>query len=62
VPVVASLLAVATLGGRVDSLAKDAVRLRDAGATELRFYHAGLASGSDLRAIRSAAHAWNEDT
>ncbi len=60
VPVVASLLAVANMGGRVDSLAKDAVRLRDAGASELRFYHAGLASGSDLRAIRSATTAWNE--
>lgn len=58
--VVASLLAVATMGGRVENLAKDAVRLRDAGATELRFYHAGLASGSDRRAIRAACAAWNE--
>ncbi len=58
-PVVASLLAVAGLGGRVGDLAKDAVTLREAGATELRFYHAGLASGSDLRAIRSAIAAWN---
>jgi hypothetical protein len=48
------------MGGRIDSLAKDAVRLHDAGASELRFYHAGLASGSDLRAIRSATTAWNE--
>lgn len=59
-PVVASLQAVANLGGRVDSLANDAVRLRDAGASELRFYHAGLATGSDLRAMRSATRAWNE--
>lgn len=60
VPVAASLLAVAGMGGRVGELAADAVRLRDAGATELRFYHAGLASGSDLRAIRSAVTAWNK--
>ncbi len=59
VPVVASLLAVSSMGGRADDLAKDAVTLREAGATELRFYHAGLASGSDLRAIRSATAAWN---
>jgi hypothetical protein len=62
VPVVASLLAVANMGGRVDSLAKDAVRLRDAGASELRFYHAGLASAGDLNAIRSATTAWNEES
>jgi hypothetical protein len=57
-PVVASLLAVSNLGGRPESLAKDAVTLREAGASELRFYHAGLASGADLRAIRTATQAW----
>lgn len=57
-PVVASLLAVANLGGRVGDLSADAVRLRAAGADELRFYHAGLASGGDLRAIRAATAAW----
>lgn len=60
VPVVASLLAVAGMGGRIERLAADAVRLREAGATGLRFYHGGLASDCDLRAIRSAAAAWNE--
>jgi hypothetical protein len=59
-PVAATLQAVANLGGRVATLAEEAVALRAAGATELRFYHAGLASGSDLRAIREAAAAWNK--
>lgn len=60
-PIAATLQAVANLGARVDSLAEEAVALRAAGATELRFYHAGLASGSDLRAIREAAAAWNKN-
>jgi hypothetical protein len=58
VPVAASLLAVENLGGRVRSLAEEAASLRAAGATELRFYHAGLASGGDRLAIREAAAAW----
>jgi hypothetical protein len=60
VPVVASLQAVGNLGGRIDSLAEEAAALRAAGADELRFYHAGLASGRDLRAIREAAAAWSK--
>lgn len=60
VSVVASLLAVANMGGRIDSLESDALRLWAAGASELRFYHAGLASDSDLRAIRAATSAWNQ--
>jgi hypothetical protein len=59
-PIAATLQAVANLGGRVATLAEEAVALRAAGANELRFYHAGLASGSDLRAIREAATAWGK--
>jgi hypothetical protein len=58
VPVAASLLAVAGLGGRIDRLADQAAALRAAGADELRLYHAGLATGRDLRAMRDAAAAW----
>jgi hypothetical protein len=55
--IAASLLAVAGLGGRPDTLAEQAGAVRAAGATELRLYHAGLASPSDLTAIRSLCHA-----
>jgi hypothetical protein len=54
--VAASLLAVAGLGGRPDTLAEQAEAVRAAGATELRLYHAGLASASDLAAIRALGH------
>jgi hypothetical protein len=53
-PVVAVLQAVAGLGGEPATLPAQAAAVRAAGATELRFYHAGLAAGSDLAAIRSA--------
>jgi hypothetical protein len=56
--IAASLLAVAGLGGRPDTLAEQAEAVRAAGATELRLYHAGLASPSDLAAIRALCHAW----
>jgi hypothetical protein len=49
--IAASFLAVAGLGGDVAGLPSRIGRARAAGATELRFYHAGLASGADLRAI-----------
>jgi hypothetical protein len=55
--IAASLLAVAGLGGRPDTLIKQADAVRAAGATELRLYHAGLASASDLAAIRALCHA-----
>jgi hypothetical protein len=55
--IAASLLAVAGLGGRPDTLIKQAEAVRAAGATELRLYHAGLASASDLAAIRALCHA-----
>ena len=45
---------VAGMGGAPDRLAEDAERARDAGATELRLYHAGLASDEDLTAVRTA--------
>ena len=51
--IVASLLAVAGLGGDPGTLAAQAAAVRTAGATELRLYHAGLAAPADLAAIRS---------
>ena len=52
--VVAVLQAVAGLGGDPASLPAQTAAVRAAGATELRFYHAGLAAASDLAAIRAA--------
>jgi hypothetical protein len=51
--VAASLLAVAGLGGDPATLPAQADAVRAAGATELRLYHAGLASAGDLAAIRA---------
>ena len=51
--VAASLLAVAGLGGDPATLPAQAAAVRAAGATELRLYHAGLASAADLAAIRA---------
>lgn len=51
--IAASLQAVRGLGGRPETLGEQARAVRAAGATELRLYHAGLASASDLAAIRS---------
>jgi hypothetical protein len=50
--IAASLLAVAGLGGDPATLPAQAASVRAAGATELRLYHAGLASAGDLAAIR----------
>ncbi|MGA5065719.1 hypothetical protein ACPB9E_18530 [Streptomyces exfoliatus] len=50
----ANLSVVAGMGGAPDRLAEDAERARDAGATEVRLYHAGLASDEDLAAVGSA--------
>ena len=52
--VVAVLQAVAGLGADPATLPAQAAAVRAAGATELRFYHAGLAAASDLTAIRAA--------
>jgi hypothetical protein len=51
--IAAVLLAVSGLGGRPETLGEQAEAVRAAGATELRLYHAGLASAADLAAIRS---------
>jgi hypothetical protein len=51
--IAASLLAVAGLGGQPWTLGDQAEAVGAAGATELRLYHAGLASPADLAAIRS---------
>jgi len=49
--IVAGLLAVSGLGGRPATLSGQAEAVRQAGATELRLYHAGLASADDLDGI-----------
>jgi hypothetical protein len=50
--IAAVLQAVSGLGARPGTLAGQADAVRAAGATELRLYHAGLASAADLAAIR----------
>ncbi|MFJ7152964.1 hypothetical protein ACIQVT_33010 [Streptomyces sp. NPDC100445] len=50
----ANLTVVAGMGGSPGTLAADAARAREAGATELRLYHVGLASDGDLAAVRDA--------
>jgi hypothetical protein len=50
-----TLLAVAGLGGDPATLTAQAAAVRAAGATELRFYHAGLAAPGDLAAIGALA-------
>jgi hypothetical protein len=50
----ANFTIVSGMGGSPATLAADASRARDLGATELRLYHAGLASDADLEAVREA--------
>ncbi|NGO69363.1 hypothetical protein [Streptomyces boncukensis] len=45
---------VSGMGGSPHTLAEDAAHARALGADELRVYHAGLASDSDLEAVRAA--------
>jgi hypothetical protein len=45
------------MGGSPHGLAGDLSRARELGATEVRLYHAGLASDGDLEAVRSALSA-----
>jgi hypothetical protein len=52
--VAANFTVVSGMGGSPGTLASDAARARELGATELRLYHAGLASDADLAAVRSA--------
>ncbi|MCX4701772.1 hypothetical protein [Streptomyces sp. NBC_01373] len=44
---------VSGMGGSPGTLAADAARARELGATEVRLYHAGLASDGDLETVRS---------
>ncbi|WKX08129.1 hypothetical protein [Streptomyces sp. NL15-2K] len=44
---------VSGMGGSPGTLAADVARARELGATELRLYHAGLASDGDLEAVRA---------
>ncbi|WRZ93638.1 hypothetical protein OHB54_34115 [Streptomyces sp. NBC_01007] len=48
----ANFTVVSGMGGRPDTLAADAARAVELGATELRLYHAGLASDADLEVVR----------
>ncbi|MEZ0157796.1 hypothetical protein AB8850_08240, partial [Streptomyces griseorubens] len=50
----ANLTVVSGMGGSPGTLTADADAARRLGATELRLYHAGLASDADLAAVRSA--------
>ncbi|ANW20793.1 hypothetical protein [Streptomyces clavuligerus] len=50
----ANLTVVSGMGGSPGTLEADARRAVGLGATELRLYHAGLASDQDLRAVRAA--------
>jgi hypothetical protein len=51
--IAAGLLAVTGLGGRPATLPDQAEAVLQAGATELRLYHAGLASASDLDGVQN---------
>ncbi|MEV5611330.1 hypothetical protein [Streptomyces sp. NPDC052225] len=52
--VAANFTVVRGMGGSPHTLAADARAARDLGATELRLYHAGLASDTDLDTVREA--------
>ena len=52
--IAANFPVIAGMGGTPTTLATDATAARAHGATELRLYHAGLASDGDLEAVRSA--------
>ncbi|WP_406509158.1 hypothetical protein [Streptomyces sp. NBC_00212] len=52
--IAANFTVVSGMGGRPAALAEDAARAAALGATELRLYHAGLASGADLEAVRKS--------
>ncbi|MFD5848024.1 hypothetical protein [Streptomyces chartreusis] len=48
----ANLGVVSGMGGSPGTLPEDAARARELGATQIRLYHAGLASDGDLEAVR----------
>ncbi|MFJ6567279.1 hypothetical protein ACIQNU_07645 [Streptomyces sp. NPDC091292] len=55
--VAANLTVVTGMGGSPATLAEDAARAAEQGATELRLYHAGLASDGDLDLVRQGLDA-----
>ncbi|MFI0899924.1 hypothetical protein [Streptomyces sp. NPDC020983] len=54
--VAANFTVVSGMGGSPGTLAADAAHAAELGATQLRLYHAGLASEADLAAARAALH------
>ncbi|MCX5260013.1 hypothetical protein OOK27_38755 [Streptomyces canus] len=52
--IAANFPVVSQMGGSPGTLAADVARARELGATEIRLYHAGLASDGDLDAIRES--------
>ncbi|MFF4032523.1 hypothetical protein ACFYZ2_22715 [Streptomyces sviceus] len=52
--VAANFPVVSAMGGSPGTLTADVARAKESGASEVRLYHAGLASDGDLEAIRSA--------
>ncbi|MFF1375195.1 hypothetical protein [Streptomyces sp. NPDC058308] len=54
----ANLTVVSGMGGSPATLAADAARAAELGATELRLYHAGLASDGDLALVGEALKPW----
>ncbi|MFG2288006.1 hypothetical protein ACGFOU_18330 [Streptomyces sp. NPDC048595] len=60
--VAAKLTVVSGMGGSPRTLAADAAHAASLGATELRLYHAGLASDGDLAAVRDALREIGENS
>ena len=52
--VAANFPVVSAMGGSPGTLTADMARAKESGASEVRLYHAGLASDGDLEAVRSA--------
>lgn len=52
--IAANFPVISAMGGSPGTLAADVAAARELGATEIRLYHAGLASDGDLEAIREA--------
>ncbi|MGW2047593.1 hypothetical protein ACWCPF_20775 [Streptomyces sp. NPDC001858] len=52
--IAANLGVVSGMGGSPETLTADATRAKNLGATQIRLYHAGLASDADLTAVRKA--------
>lgn len=52
--IAANFTVVSGMGGNPTTLTANATRARDLGATQLRLYHAGLASDEDLSLVGEA--------